>query len=238
MKFRAHSLGRIMTEPTSIDPALLTDELAAICRKTKKTDEDKAILAPLKAQSLSAGAKTFVETMAKELVYGYDVKVSSKYLDKGIQVEDASIELYNSVNFTECVKNTERRENEWLSGECDIVQAARITDIKSSWNLDTFPAFSDAGRDTGYEWQGRAYMMLWAKPEFEVAYCLVPTPDDLIGYEDPDLHYVDHINPALRVTSVIYQRDMALEELIKVKVTAARAYFQTIVRKIADEHGA
>lgn len=238
MKFRAHSLGSIMTEPQSIDPALLTEELAAISRKTKKTDEDKAVLAPLKAKSLSAGAKTFVEAMAKEFVYGYQKKVSSKYLDKGILVEGASIELYNSVNFTECVKNTERRENEWLSGECDIVQPRRITDVKSSWSLDTFPAFSDAGRDTGYEWQGRAYMMLWEKPEFEVAYCLVPTPDDLIGYEDPDLHYVDHINPALRVTSVLYQRDLTLEELIKVKVEAARAYFQSIVRRIADEHGA
>ncbi len=135
-------------------------------------------------------------------------------------------------------KNTERRENDWLSGECDVVQAHRITDIKSSWSLATFPALSDDGRDADYEWQGRAYMMLWDKPEFEIAYCLVSTPDELIGYEDVDLHYVDHINPALRVTSVLYQREIALEELIKVKVEAARAYFQTIVRRIAVEHGA
>lgn len=237
MKIRAHSLGLIMTEPISIDPALLTEELAAISRKTKKTDEDKAILKPFKDRSLSAGAKSFIADAAKGFVYGYEKKVSSKYLDKGLQVEDEAIDLYCSVAFVDRKKNTERRENEWLSGECDIVSPNRITDIKSSWSLDTFPATADAGRDPIYEWQGRAYMWLWDKPEFEIAYCLVNTPDELIGYEDPELHIVDHINPALRVTSVIYQRDPALEHLIKIKVEAARAYFDKIVHQIAAEHG-
>lgn len=237
MKFRAHCLGKIMTEAQSIDPALLDEETAAICRKVKKTDEDKAILAPLKARSLSAGAKTFIQDSAKELIYGYEKKVSSKYLDKGLLVESASIELYNSVHFTELTKNTERRENEWISGECDIATPRKIIDIKSSWSLDTFPVLSDSGRDSDYEWQGRAYMMLWDVPEFEIAYCLVNTPDELIGFEDPDLHYVEHINPALRVTTVQYRRDLALEELIKIKVEAARAYHATIIKRISAEHG-
>lgn len=237
MKFRAHALGRIMTEPASIDPELLTEELAVISRKTKKTDEDKAILAPLKARSLSAGAKTCVEEMAKQLVYGYEKRVTSKYLEKGLQVEDRAIELYNTVTFSDHRKNTERRENEWISGECDIAGAKRITDIKASWSLDTFPAMSSAGRDADYEWQGRAYMWLWDKPEFEIAYCLVSTPPELIGYEDEELHMVDHINPALRVTSVIYQRDPVLEQLIKIKVEAANAYLDRVVKQIAREHG-
>lgn len=238
MKFRAHCLGRLMADAQSIDPALLDEETAVISRKTKKTDEDKAILAPLKARSLSAGAKTYLQGLAKELVYGYEVKITSKYMEKGIAVEDESIELYNSVHFAEHRKNTERRENEWISGECDLVAPLEIIDIKSSWSLDTFPAFADAGREADYEWQGRGYMMLWDKPRFKNAYCLVNTPEHLIGYEDPDLHVVDHINPALRVTLVPYERDLALEQLIKVKVTAARAYLDKIVRQIAAEHGA
>lgn len=226
-----------MSDARTIDPELLTEELAVISRKTKKTDEDKALLAPLLEQTLSAGAKTYLEELAAEFVYGYEKKVSSKYLEKGIAVEDDSIALYGTVTFTEMSKNTERRTNEWITGECDLLYPSKITDIKSSWSMDTFPKVSDQGRDADYEWQGRGYMMLWDKPAFEIAYCLVNTPEELIGYEDPDLHYVDHINPALRVTTVAYTRDMALEERIKVKVASARRYIEKAVRQIVIEHG-
>lgn len=207
-KFRAHSIGVLMTEPK------------------------------LRSEALSVGAKTFVETMAKQFVYGYDESISSKYLEKGIAVEDESIALYNEVFFTNHRKNMERRSNEWVQGEADIVGMDRIIDTKSSWSLSTFPATSEAATDKGYEWQVRTYMMLWDKPFAEVAHCLVNTPDHLIGYENPDLHCVDHINPALRVTRVLYERDAALEERIKEKVGYARAYFDLMVKKIADQHGA
>ncbi|MBO9681046.1 MAG: hypothetical protein J7556_22705 [Acidovorax sp.] len=235
-KFRASSLGRIMTDALSIDPALLTGELAAIARKKSKTDEDKALLAPLRERTLSAGAKTFLDQLAKEFVYGFEQAVSSKYLDKGTQVEGDSIDLYNAVFFTSLTKNTERRENEWITGECDIVTPARIIDIKSAWSLASFPATAAQAHDADYEWQMRAYMWLWDRPEAEVAYCLVDTPPDLIGHEDETLHCVSHINPALRVTPVRYQRDHRLEQRIQAKVQAANAYIEAAIRQIADEH--
>lgn len=237
-KFRASSLGLIMSDAQSIDESLLPAELVEVAAKARKTDADKALLAPYKERSLSAGAKTHLEQIAKEFVYGYEQKVSSKYLEKGVMVEDASIELYNTVFFADLVKNTERRDNEWITGECDLACADKIVDIKSSWSIATFPATAATGADTGYEWQGRAYMWLWEKPAFEIAYCLVNTPDELVGYEDPDLHYVDHINPALRVTTVRYARDLALEERIKVKVDAANDYITKLIHQIAAEHGA
>lgn len=235
-KFRASSLGRIMGEPLTIDQSLLTEELRTICRKTKKTDEDKALLAPYKEQSLSAGAKTYLDQVAKEFVYGYEKKFSSKFTDKGLMVEDDSIELYNSVFFCSLTKNTERRENEWITGECDLVASDEIIDIKSAWSLDTFPATSLQAHDSDYEWQGRAYMWLWDKPRFKVAWCLVDTPPDLIGYEDEDLHFVSHINPAMRVTTVTYERDAALEQRIKVKAKAANEYITAVIRQIAADH--
>lgn len=235
-KFRASMLSEIMADPQSIDPVYLTDELAAINRKTKKTDEDRAILAPLWEKSLSVGAKTCIERIAKQMVYGYEEMFTSKQTDKGIQVEDQAIELYNSVCFTNYGKNTERKTNAWLTGECDIAAPGRIIDIKSPWSLQTFPATIAAGRDKGYEWQGRAYMMLWDCDEFEIAYCMVSTPDDLIGYESTDIHYVDHINPELRVTRVPYTRDKALEDKIKQRCEEANRYLDLLVKQIADEH--
>ena len=189
-----------------------------------------------KEETLSKGAKTALEKMAKEYVYGFNEVISGKYMDKGIIVEDESIALYNSVFFTDYKKNIERRTNDWITGECDIFTGSKIIDIKSSWSLATFPATTAAGIDKGYEWQGRAYMMLWDVDEFDIAYCMVNTPDELIKYEQEELHYVDHIDEALRVTIVPYQRDMKLEEKIKVKVEAARRYLELLVIQINEQH--
>jgi hypothetical protein len=206
LKFRASSLSKIMSDPV------------------KKTEV------------LSVGAKTFITKQAIEFVYGFDEKISSKYMDKGIQVEDQSIELLNSVLFTSYQKNTERKENDWITGECDIFTGDSIIDIKSSWSLTTFPVLSEQGDDKDYEWQLRAYMMLWDVDSASIAYCLVSTPEELIKYEDATLHQVDHIAPELRVTRVFYKRDKELEDKIKVKVEAARDYYQQIINQIAKEH--
>ena len=206
IKFRASSLGDIMTD-------------------AKEKDEP-----------LSKGAKTVLEKMAKEFVYGFNEVISGKYMEKGIIVEDESIALYNSVFFTDYRKNTERKTNDWVTGECDIFTGDSIIDIKSSWSLATFPATAEAGLDKGYEWQLRAYMMLWDVDSAAIAYCMVNTPDELIKYEQEELHFVDHINEALRVTIVPYERDIKLEEKIKSKVEAARKYLTERVMTIKQQH--
>ena len=81
-------------------------------------------------------------------------------------------------------------------------------------------------------------MMLWDCDQFEIAYCLVNTPAELIGFEDESLHYVDHIAPELRVTTVSYERDKEKEELIKIKVESARKYIDQIIQQIAHDHAA
>ena len=205
LKIRASSLSEIMTDPNGKD------------------------------ETLSVGAKTAITKQAKEFVYGYDERFSSKYTEKGLLVEDRSIELLNSVLFTDFKKNTERKTNEWLTGEADIV-ADRIIDIKSSWSLTTFPCLSAEGENKGYEWQLRAYMMLWDLDSAQIAYCLVNTPDHLVGFEDKALHQVEHIAPELRVTLLNYKRDKALEDKIKFKVDEARKFYDLVVKQISDEH--
>jgi hypothetical protein len=209
LKIRCSSLSKIMTEPKS------------------------------KAEKLSVGAKTYVEELAKEFVYNFQRVVSSKEMEKGTLVEPHSIQLINDVFFTSYVKNTERRENEWITGECDIwVPGVKIIDVKSPWSLATFPATAFAGDNKDYEWQGRGYMMLWNENLFEVDYCMVNTPDELIRFEDPSMHYVDQIDPSLRITRVTYERDLSLEDKIKEKVEAAREYFNQVVETIGLEHAA
>lgn len=234
---RCSSLGLIMTDAKTIDDRFLTPEIATISRKTKKSDEEKAMLQPLLEKSLSAGAKSYLKALAKEYVYGFTEVVSGKYMDKGLIVEDQSIELYNSVHFTNYSKNTVRLTNKWITGECDIIiPGVKGIDIKSSWSLVTFPAISEDGEDKMYEWQCRGYMMLHEVPLWELAYCMVNTPDELIKYEQEDLHFVDHIDESLRVTITPYHRDLALEEKIKIKVEMARDYLAEVVRQIKEQH--
>jgi hypothetical protein len=79
-------------------------------------------------------------------------------------------------------------------------------------------------------------MMLWDLPIWDIAYCLVSTPDELIPDGKEDLHYVDHIPPEMRITSIRYKRDMALENKIKEKATAAIEYINETVIRIKNCH--
>lgn len=194
-----------------------------------------------KGSELTVGAKTFLIGMAKEYAYGFCEIITSKYMDKGTQCEDAAIELYNNVFFTNHEKNKTRKSNDWISGECDIlVPKKKVIDIKNAWSLATFPCTTDEvsaiAKKSGYDWQGRAYMMLEDVDAFEVAYCMVSTPDDLIRYEQVELHKVDHIAPHLRVTRCHIERDAALEAKIKIKVEAANEYLKDIAAQISIDH--
>jgi hypothetical protein len=185
---------------------------------------------------LSVGALTFCYEKAHEFVYQYEKKVSSKEMAKGIIVEPQSIELYNEVFSANYTKNTERINNAWLSGECDIDTSGKIIDIKSSWSKATFPSLAERADTDDYEWQGRGYMMLWGRPLFDIAYCLVTTPEHLIGYEDESLHYVDHIDESLRVTIKPFERCKDKEDLIKIKCEAAQRQIDKYIEQITHEH--
>lgn len=237
LKFHPSSLGLIMTDAISIDKSLLPAALLDVAAKARKTDADKELLAPYKEMSLSAGAKTYLGKLAKQFVYSYNKVVETKYMDKGLACEDEAIDMINRLRFESYTKNTERREDEFLTGECDIyVPGVKTIDTKVSWDLDTFPALSEDCHDSLYEWQGRAYMRLWDVPEHEVCFVMLNTPDELIRYEQRELHEVEHIDPALRLTSITYQRDAALEEKMVNKCRVAQKYLLNTVARINLEH--
>lgn len=206
---RCSQLGKIMTEPKS------------------------------KSEVLSVGAKTYLTNLAKQGVYGYQEEITSKYMTKGIVCEQQSIDLYNSVNFTSLRKNADRIEDDILTGECDLIVPGYFgVDVKTSWSLATFPVLIEDCDTTDYEYQARGYMRLWDVSEWRIAFCLVSTPDDLIGYEQPELHSVDHIPENMRVTEIVYKRDAAIEEKIVAKCKAAQAFYVDAVRRIKECHKA
>lgn len=196
MKWHPSSLGKLMTSPRS------------------------------KSEVLSEGAKTYIKEVAKENFYGYRSEINSKYIQKGLMQEQDSIDLLNTVRFEAYIKNSVRMVDEWMTGEADIITDDLIIDIKTSWSLDTFPALAEDGYESKYEWQLRAYMMLYNKPKAELIYCMVTTSNELLNeWENLALHRVDHIAPEKRITVLQFDRDEQKENDIIEKLKAATEYY-------------
>jgi len=191
------------------------------------------IMAYPERDTLADGAMTFLEELASQVALDWEKDLDLRMIEKGRIVEDEAIQLYNDVNFTTYVKNTERKSTELITGECDIddPENSLIIDIKSSWSKATHPYVLHLGGKKGYEWQLRAYMHLWNRNKAQLAYCLVDTPYELLGYEDEKLHEVSHIDMALRVTMLDLERDAIKEKQMLAKAKTARYVLAELLDK-------
>lgn len=187
---------------------------------------------------LSEGAKTYLRELAMQEVFGIEFEVSSKEMEKGIQVEPDSIALLNNVRGLSLTKNSERKHNGYITGECDLFDAERNRghDLKSSWSAKTFPGYIKDCEDSLYEWQMRGYMWLWDADEWEVNYALVDTPEDLCKWEPVQMHSVSHIPEHHRLTTWVVKRDRALEEQMRLRIEAAREYMHRVMVEFDQTH--
>jgi hypothetical protein len=207
MKFRASQLGKLMTSSRT------------------------------KGEALSQTAKSYIIQKAKEDFFEYRSELNNKYLTKGLAQEQDSINLLNLVRLEDYKKNEERVENEWLTGCCDIITDTSIIDIKTSWSLDTFPATTYELKDlSDYEWQGRAYMWLYDMPSFELCYVMVTTAPEIMGeYENGALHYVDHIAPEKRITSITFARDKEIEIQMAERLILATEFYNEVLTQLKNK---
>ena len=193
-----------------------------------------------KTEEISATTKTWLKEMVKEEVFGYRKQLDTPAITKGIDYENLSIDLLNDATFNSYKKNEERKTNDWLTGEADIVTITEIIDVKSSWSLETFPAFQEdaaaAVKKSGYDWQLRGYMMLWNKPQASIRYCMISTPDSLLkDWDDRKIHKVDGIDPTRRVSTVTIERDEALEAKMIERYEVANKYYQMYLNELKNK---
>jgi len=173
-KLRYEGLGKKLTDKQLIDYADL------LCKKNA-------------VPTMSRGAKTYADQLVFEKIYGRRKALDIKYLDKGNICEEDSTTLL-SLHYNKFLDTrSKRKENEWITGECDIIDNETIIDIKTSWDYSTFPILQDEPTDTNYEWQLRGYMMLYDKPKAVLSYCLLDTPTRLINDELRRLDYKHNI---------------------------------------------
>lgn len=190
-----------------------------------------------KSEILSETAKTYIKTKAKEDYFGFSSFITTKPMLKGKDWEEESIALVNQVRGTFYVKNKERFENEFLTGEPDIILDDMIIDIKTSWSLETFPATQDEGINKDYMWQLIGYCWLLDKPQAELIYCMIDTDDTLLGdWDNRSIHKVSHIDPAKRITSLKYDvhGDHYIDEM-KEKLTAANEYYSQYINQLNNK---
>lgn len=176
-KFRCSSLGKLMVTP-----------------KNKK-------------DPISVTTKKYLQEIHKEALFGKTTELQSRYLSKGIQVEEESIKIVGNVGSTRFEKNEKFFENDKICGTPDINDEHHLIDIKSSWDFTTFPMHSDLLPSKDYYWQMQGYMALTGKKESAVIYCLVDTPSNLIQDEVRRLSWkMGMIEVPMDLENEVYER--------------------------------
>jgi hypothetical protein len=174
-----------------------------------------------KSETLSETCKTYLEEWAKESIYGVRKNIKSKYLTKGISVEDEAIEYYSEIaKLGFVLKNQDRFEDEFFTGTPDLIVGDTVYDFKSSWDCFTFPLF-DTEPDKGYWMQLQVYMELTGLKKAKLVYTLQNTPDEL-EYDEP-MDY-SNVPSHLRIKEFSFDYDPDFIESVKARVIDCREY--------------
>lgn len=172
---------------------------------------------------LSKTALTYVDQWLKEQIYNRRKDIYSKYLEKGLTVEDESIEfIANNLDYGFLVKNEEYFENDFLTGTPDVIIKDEVIDLKNSWDCFTFPLLANNLPNKDYFYQLQGYMALTGKPKAKLIYTLMSTPEDLgnDNYDDIDAKY--------RIKVFEVERDEEVIAKIKERVEEIRQYISKL----------
>jgi len=234
--------------------------------KLKKIADNLDELSKIKDDiTLSEGAKTHLMDIYISERYGRNTDIENKYIKKGLMVEEDGITIYSRIKKTMFLKNEERLKNLFIQGTPDLYtgtkihEALSIIDIKCSWNIYTFLRTFTKDMNSVYYWQGLGYMWLTGAKLFNLAYCLVNTPEPLIEAEKRNLWYklgrpeetdgnfidacaeleksltYDDIPLAEKLLEYTIERNDADIELLKKKITDGRKYLNQLHLDLTDK---
>jgi hypothetical protein len=146
-----------------------------------------------------------------------------QYVEKGKEVEKASLVLLSMVEGFVYEKNEERVQNEYLSGIPDtfkgeeIMQAEKIFDIKSSWDNPGFLKKIVQATTNGNDLQLKGYMDITGATEAKIAHCLVNTPEsdryDIRGYLLKKMKVVSEESPEFLAAYDELERSMIFDDI-------------------------
>jgi hypothetical protein len=226
--------------------------------RADKLSQELDYLKPLKDKvKLSDSAKTHLADIYTAVNDGRKTEdIKSKYLEKGLHAEEDAITLYSLVTGVFHKKSDEFKENDYINGHIDFPTVNNtIVDTKCNWSIFQFNRVVARPINPIYKWQGKGYMWLWEKEKFELAYCLINTPEHLIQAEIKKLEYgfigsqedfaeavkelrfnhtYDDKPNEEKIRIYKFERDPEDEELIKKYVIAAREYLNNFGKDMDD----
>jgi hypothetical protein len=222
--------------------------------KIRCSSIDKIMTNPkTKGETLSQTTKTYLQELAVEEVYNIRKEFSSRYTDKGNEVEELSIALCNDVlNLGFIYKNEEHFSNDWITGTPDVNTNEILLDVKSSWDATTFPFFDTELKNKDYLYQLQGYMWLTGKEESLLCYCLIDTPLQIVEdeirrehwkasliEESLDLrafvqakHTFGHIPKEKRLKTFKIAKDDIIIENIKTRIEECREYYNELIKQL------
>ena len=195
-KCRASALGKLMTSPRS------------------------------KSETLSQTTKSYLEEWVKEQIYAVKKQINSKYIQKGLALEDTAIEFYSvAENKSFMIKNLDHFEDDFFTGTPDCIFEDVVYDFKTSWDCYTFPLFDEVP-DMGYYYQLQVYMHLIGLKKAKLVYTLQDTPDYLT-YEEPVSY--SHVENKYRIKEFDIDYDPQVIETAKAKIIECRDYVKELL---------
>jgi hypothetical protein len=190
-KFRCHYLAELVGSwyNQELKPALTekqTEDYKNLLFKEKRTAKQEQTLADYEAKleakksnviEISQSTKSVLHTIWNEEVVKTKPVLKSKAVRRGKNQEPESIDLVNKVFGIKMSKNEKRFENDFFTGEPDLITDKSIIDIKTCESWETFWSKTEKKANDDYFWQVWAYMLLTGKEQGFIAYTL-PSYDD------------------------------------------------------------
>ena len=180
-----------------------------------------------KSEVLSQTTKSYVQEWLKERIYGIQKDFSSKYTQKGIEMEDEAIDkAIEWLDLPFALKNEESFYNDFFTGTPDLILSDEVIDIKCSWDAFSFPLFETELPTKDYYYQLQVYMALTGKRKSRVVYVLLNTPEEISPYEQK--HDYSNIDTKYRIKAFEVDYDESVIEEIKQRVVDIRDYIEKI----------
>lgn len=254
-KIRCSAIGKIMTNPkggiTDAGKRTIKELQEKPVRTAVQEKKLKELLYKLNNHELSQTAKSYCKLWLQEKVYDRKKQFSNKYTQKGLIVEDNSLDfIAEQQGHGILVKNEERFYSEYMEGEPDALLSQLIIDAKNSWDCFTFPLFESEIPNTDYWWQGQGYMHLTKRKMYELIYVLSDTPVHLIkkealfyarsnGYDEADMSIFndflkkmtyDDIDNKLKIKVFPFKYDELAAINIENRVILCRKYIALLIK--------
>lgn len=195
--------------------------------KIRASASGKLMTSPrAKTETLSETTKTYVKEWLTESIYGVRKEIKSKYLTKGLKLEDTAIDkAIEWLDLPFAIKNEKFFEDEFFCGTPDLIVENVVYDIKCSWDCFTFPLFENEIPNKDYFYQLQVYMYLTGCKKAVLTYVLLNTPEELT-YEEK--HNYDNMDKKYRIKTYSFDYDETIIEQLKEKVTNVRQYINIL----------